>query len=553
MVIEHLSTFLRSLVFKEDKPTEANFDWIGFTATAKKLGFTTNFFLDFKPNPTYDAQNSSLRYSIQMAPSYFDPLVNGNNATQREMYLQYITDVRQLMGEDVDQKHLKNMYDFECKLAEITVPESKYHTNDITVEDLQKRWPSINWKRLIDEVLMPFADPNEKPVITIWNDAALTKFEKLMKETPGLVYAHYAIWKATQFGAPFLTKGIREAHKAFHNQLGHPAKPRKIVCEEAVKKYAQYAIQDMFLTKHKKSVEIIEVMTEAIKKEMVKIIEESKILDNEDKQEGIDILEDMPVTIGPSSNLTDSKKLEKFYEGVEVFKDNYLKTILSLNVFIAKKEYSNAIHKEFFQYLVKRIHVPGLPDNYAGHLYIPLNMIQSETFNVDRPMYMNYGAAGAFIAREMFKSLDHLGRHWLDNGTELANDHLDCFRNQTAKISEPNLKNAIRQHTERDYISYNVGFRAVYAAYQNFVKKSGVEPMLPRLDYSQETVFWMSFLLPVCFANAEPNQLRAYGEPRLTMFEYMIMGIFANVPQISTHFGCRIGSNMNPKNKCSWL
>lgn len=66
MVIVHLSTFLRSLVFKEDKPTEANFDWIGFTATAKKLGFTTNFFLDFKPSPTYDAQNSSLRYSIQV-------------------------------------------------------------------------------------------------------------------------------------------------------------------------------------------------------------------------------------------------------------------------------------------------------------------------------------------------------------------------------------------------------------------------------------------------------------------------------------------------------
>lgn len=63
-------------------------------------------------------------------------------------------------------------------------------------------------------------------------------------------------------------------------------------------------------------------------------------------------------------------------------------------------------------------------------------MIQSSLFDNNRPMYMNFGASGSSIAREMFMSLFHLGRNWTDVGEEYPNPQFECFLRQIEDITE---------------------------------------------------------------------------------------------------------------------
>lgn len=70
-------------------------------------------------------------------------------------------------------------------------------------------------------------------------------------------------------------------------------------------------------------------------------------------------------------------------------------------------------------------------------------MIPSTLFDNNRPMYMNFGSAGSHIAREMFKSLAHLGRKWSDEGEELPGEQVDCFKNVVQNVTDEYLKEAV--------------------------------------------------------------------------------------------------------------
>lgn len=305
--------------------------------------------------------------SSQMAPSYFDDAVTLNTTAQKQIYVKFLANVTRLLGDDISDI-VQKVYDFENKLSEITSRSGPYYTEDISIEKLKKQWPNINWNRFVDKLLMPFVDDGEKPTFTVWNTTALTKFAKLIEKTPKNVQAHYAIWKIIQYSIPFLPEKFRIEQKMFYDQIGYPLESRKVYCNNAVRSYAENAVQYLYLDQYKSSHNTIRSMTNSIKKEMIKIIEKSELLNDEDKKEGVEILKEMEVTIGSSDLLSNLKALETFYADAQVVKDNYLQTILNLNVFKVKKELSNKIYKKWFQYFVKKISGPGFPINYINQL-----------------------------------------------------------------------------------------------------------------------------------------------------------------------------------------
>lgn len=55
-------------------------------------------------------------------------------------------------------------------------------------------------------------------------------------------------------------------------------------------------------------------------------------------------------------------------------------------------------------------------------------MIPSPLFNNDRPMYMNFGSSGSYIALSIASAVSHVGRNQTVR-KELIDKQLDCFRN----------------------------------------------------------------------------------------------------------------------------
>ncbi|XP_057327816.1 neprilysin-2-like [Microplitis mediator] len=539
---------------------ESEFNWIDFTSNAKKAGYNINYFLDWQPLYTNRNEKRTLQYSVRMAHSYFDYSMGTKSTMNKQMYADYMLRIARSLGANIGDtiQELKEAFQFENKLYEIISGDNSCHKNnndiddDISIEELQKQWPSIDWNRFIDKTLIPFVDNNEKPILTVWNSTALTEFVKLMDKTPKRVQANYAIWKIVQYSVPYLTEEFREAQQMFHKLVGYVGIPADDDCLETVKYYTKYALLNLYLDQFKSSRETVKQMIMALKDQMVKMIKESKTLSDEAKNKGIEIIEEMSFTIGPSNKLSDPKELKKFYADAQVVKENMLQTLLNLNIFKIKKEFSIKVLSEINPHDMNKLSRLGIPDDLNGHLHIPATMIPSPLFNNDRPMYMNFGSSGSYIAFNFASAVSHVGRNQTV-GKEFVDKQLDCFRHQYDDLTdEPKKKNILRNRPEEDMITQYIGFRTSWAAYQDYVTRLGTEPTLEGLSYTQEQLFWISFAQSFCSEYSNVNEPRNLYNNQLNILEYKMMKLFSNIPEISADFQCPVGSNMNQEPKCTW-
>ncbi|XP_057321270.1 neprilysin-2-like [Microplitis mediator] len=533
---------------------ESDFNWIDFSSKAKKAGYNSNYFLDWKPQYLNRNKEVTLKYSVKMTSDLFDPSMPEKTTSQKQFYSDYMVKVARLLGANDNDvaKDMEDVYDFEEKLSKISVKEDPNYTEKLDIEELQKKWKNIPWKKFVDRTLIPFLDSNEKPTLTVWNSTALTEFVKLMDKTPKRVQANYAIWKIVQYSVPYLTEEFREARKTFQKQVSYVRIRADDDCLKTVKTYAKYALLNLYLDQYKSSQESIKQMIKGFKDQMVKMMKESKTLSDEAKNKGIKIVNEMPFTIGPSNKLSDPAELEKFYADVKVDKNNFLQTLLNLNIFKVKKEFSAKVLFEINPYNTNMLSKIGLPDNVNGHLHIPMAMIPSPLFNNDRPMYINFGSSGSYIAMNIASAVSHVGINQTV-GKELVDKQLDCFRHKYDDLTDETKKeNMLRNRPEEDFIVQYIGLRSSWAAYQNYVTRLGTEPTLEGLPYTQEQLFWISFAQSFCLEYLNVNEPRNIYNNQLNILEYKIMKTLSNIPEISADFQCPVGSNMNKEPKCTW-
>lgn len=311
-----------------------------------------------------------------MAGSYFDNSMSTTTTMQKQMYADYMLRIARSLGANIGDtiQELKEAFQFENKLHEIISGDDSCHMNNnniddnISIEKLQKQWPSIDWNRFVDKTLIPFVDSNEKPILTVWNSTALTEFVKLMEKTPKRVQANYAIWKIVQYSVPYLTEEFREMQQMFQKLVGYVGMPADDDCLETAKAYTKYALLNLYLDQFKSSRETIKQMVITFKDQITKMIKESKTLSDEAKNEGINILKEMSFTIGPSNKLSNSKELKKFYADAQVVKDNFLQTLLNLNLFKIKKDFSIKLLSEINPHNMNKLSTLGIPNYMNGHL-----------------------------------------------------------------------------------------------------------------------------------------------------------------------------------------
>ncbi|XP_057321376.1 neprilysin-2-like [Microplitis mediator] len=527
---------------------ESTFNWIDFTGDAKKNGYNINYFLDWTPKSIYSGSRRSLRYSVTMADTHFDPSMPEKTTSQKRAYSDYMVKVARLLGANGGDlaKDMKDAYDFEEQLSKINVGDHPYQTANFTIAEFQKQWPSIEWKRFVDKTLIPFVDANEKPILTVWNSTTLTELTQLMKKTSKRVQANYAIWKMVQYSAPYLTEEFREAQKTFHKQVGYQEKPREEYCSRMAKKYAEYAAQYCYLDQHKTSQEHIKNIVMVIKNEMIKIIKDSTQLNDKDKNERISTITQMPLTIGPSEILSDPNELEKFYANAQVVQDNFLQTILNMNLFKMKNEFSIKTQSEI---------APGnsrLPEIFTGRFHIPTSMIHNPLFNQDHPMYILYGLHMPYIAVHMVHTLTNVDRNSTDDGILPPNERLDCFRHLHEDLPDMIKEKGLHRNKLDDMIFLYIGLRTSRNSYQTFIGKHGIEKPLPGLPYPPEQLFWISFAQSFCPEYTSLAEHRSINNNQFNLLEYLLMELLSNIPEISSDFQCPIGSNLNPAKKCTW-
>ena len=96
------------------------------------------------------------------------------------------------------------------------------------------------------------------------------------------------------------------------------------------------------------------------------------------------------------------------------------------------------------------------------------------------------------------------------------------------------------------------GIKVAYLAYQEWVKKHGAEPMLPKLKYSPSQLFWISAANLMC-TKERPEIWKDdfHKNPNKSPAEFRVVGSLSNMPEFAKDFNCPVNSKMNPTKKCS--
>ena len=85
---------------------------------------------------------------------------------------------------------------------------------------------------------------------------------------------------------------------------------------------------------------------------------------------------------------------------------------------------------------------------------------------------------------------------------------------------------------------------------ERYVKRHGAEPKLPGLELRQNQLFWLSAANTWC-SKYRPKSLEQRiktGAHSPGMFR--VKGPFSNSREFSEDFQCKLGSGMNPVDKC---
>lgn len=99
------------------------------------------------------------------------------------------------------------------------------------------------------------------------------------------------------------------------------------------------------------------------------------------------------------------------------------------------------------------------------------------------------------------------------------------------------------------------GFKAAYGAYQRFVQQNQPEPILPRMNYTANQLFWISAAHASCGIRTPKYDELIYKLDAHPSFYHRIFGGFSSLTPFSNDFNCPPNSPMNPDEKCEvwWL
>lgn len=112
------------------------------------------------------------------------------------------------------------------------------------------------------------------------------------------------------------------------------------------------------------------------------------------------------------------------------------------------------------------------------------------------------------------------------------------------------MKQVNGKRTLDENIADNGAIKGMYSAYQTFVDRNGLDPLLPELNYTANQLFWISAAQTWCAVTKPSYDQQFYRINPHAPSRFRIIGSFSNAQAFSADFQCAAGSRMNPANKC---
>ncbi|XP_066143642.1 neprilysin-2 isoform X1 [Euwallacea fornicatus] len=555
---------------------EGNFDWRQSVYKFRKVGYSVDYFMDFSVG--IDVKNSTKR-TIDLDQASLglrrEFLTKGMNEKLVKAYYNYMVDIAVLFGAERERatKELMDSLEFEMKLANISLPSEKRRNatalyNPMTISEMQQKFPSIPWLEYINTLLAPDITVTTDETIIVSIPNYITEFEALISRTPKRVQANYVMWRAAASSISYLNDALRKRQLEYTTIVtGRTEREaRWKECIDVSAGSLSIAAGALYVRKffNEEARQNAKEMVADIREEFEEILKKVDWMDEKTKQNAMDKAKSMSTHIGYPDEMLDDKKLEEFYQNLELDENKYLRSILNLTLFgtrLSFKRLRQPVNKTDWITHGRPAVVNAFYSAIENSIQFPAGILQGVFFNADRPRYMNYGAIGFVIGHEITHGFDDQGRQFDKNGNlvdwwqeetkkafvEKAQCIIDQYGNYTVPELNLNL-NGI--NTQGENIADNGGIKEAYLAYQKWIKRNSPEPQLAGLPFTPNQMFWVSAGNSWC-ARYRPETLKlriltGYHSPA----QFRILGPMSNSDEFAKDFNCPVGSKMNPQKKC---
>jgi predicted metalloendopeptidase len=396
----------------------------------------------------------------------------------------------------------------------------------------------------------------------------MTDLGKLLAKTPKRTIANYVMWRITGFSSFFLTDELRKRQLQYSTVLSgkQEQEPRWKECVDITSGSLPISVGALYIRKHFKedSKRAALEMVNNIRAQFENILNEVSWMDDKTRATAHVKVKAMSTHIGYPDELMDNKKLEEYYNELEINPDTYLESVLKMSVFgtnYAFNKLRKPVNKTDWITHARPAIVNAFYSSIENSIQFPAGILQGQFFSADRPRYMNYGAIGFVIGHEITHGFDDQGRQfdqngnlfewWAPNTRTAYLEKARCIIEQYGNFTEPttNLKlNGI--NTQGENIADNGGVKESYMAYKKWVSENGAEPMLPGLDYTPEQMFWISAAQTWCSVYRPEAMKMRITTGVHSPAQFRVLGPMSNMHDFSKDYNCPQNSAMNPAHKC---
>ncbi|CAH1980231.1 unnamed protein product [Acanthoscelides obtectus] len=558
---------------------EGEFDWRRSVYKFRKLGYSVDYFIDFSVG--VDVKNSTKRIidldqaSLGLRREF---LTKGLEDKIVKAYYDYMVDIAVLFGADRDtaQEELRQSLEFEMKLANISLPSEKRRNatalyNPMTMSQLQEAFPSIPWFEYMNKLLAPDTQVSHDEVVVVSVPSYIRDFEALISRTPKRIQANYVMWRAASSSVSYLTEELRKRQLEYTTVVtGRTEREaRWKECIDISAGSLSIAAGALYIRKYfnEEARQNAKEMVADIRAEFYDILKKVDWMDDITREHALDKAKAMTTHIAYPDELLDDRKLEQFYEHLELDPDHYLHSILNLTLFGTRfsfKRLREPVNKTDWITHGRPAVVNAFYSSIENSIQFPAGILQGVFFSADRPRYMNYGAIGFVIGHEITHGFDDQGRQfdqegnlvdWWQEGTKKAFvEKAQCIIDQYGNYTVPELSlNLNGINTQGENIADNGGIKQAYLAYDRWLRRNGDdEGHLPGLQqYSGRQMFWMSAASVWC-SKIRPEELKQMVvTDEHAPDKYRVIVPLANMEYFAKDFNCAAGTKMNPKHKCN--
>ncbi|MFZ0490265.1 MAG: M13 family metallopeptidase [Salegentibacter sp.] len=401
-----------------------------------------------------DAKNSSMNagyvYPGQLGLPDRDYYVkdDADSKEKRQKYVEHITRMLQYLGDSEDDaaKAAKNILAFETKLAEprldkVERRDARKTYNPMTVAELQKNVPAIDWKEYFSAIGAKDID-----TVIVSQPKYMKALQSVLKENSVQDWKNYLRWTAFNSAAGMLSTDIERANWEFYNktlQGAQEQRPRNERALASVNRNVGEALGKLYVEKYfpaEAKTKAQEMIANIIKAYQHRINELSW-MSEDTKKKAIEKLNKINIKVGypdewkdySAMEITDASNGGTYFQNVmSALKWNTAEDMDHLGKPVDKGEWFMAPQT------VNAYYNP----NY-NEIVFPAAILQPPFYDYKADAAVNYGGIGAVIGHEISHGFDDSGarfdaegnlNNWwtdedLEHFEELGNSLADQYSN----------------------------------------------------------------------------------------------------------------------------